>query len=149
MHPGSHVQGTLGSLVLLALGACSEPGPEFPTSLADGMISGMVTDTRGEPVFDVHMAVHPPTADSGKYEIGHSSSITNTAGAFEVGVAVLQGEFHGGIPPILQLYLLGRTSEDPAVIDSVLVPVALAEAGEHFVQTRANLRLPLPQAERF
>jgi hypothetical protein len=27
--------------------------------------------------------------------------------------------------------------------------VALAEAGEHFVQTRANLRLPLPQAERF
>ena len=149
MHPSSHVQGTIGSLVLLALGACSEPEPEFPTSLADGMISGMVTDTRGEPVFDVHMAVHPPTADSGKFEIGHSSSISNTAGAFEVGVAVLQGEFPGGIPAILQLYLVGTTSEEPAVIDSVLVPVALAEAGERFVQTRANLRLPLPQAERF
>jgi len=113
------------------------------------MISGMVTDTRGEPVFDVHMAVRPPTADSGKYEIGHSSSITNTAGAFEVGVAVLQGEFPGGIPPILRLYLIGTTSEDPAVIDSVLVPVARAEAGERFTQTRADLGLGLTQAERF
>jgi len=148
MHRDSHVQRTLGSLVLLGLGACSEPGPDFPASLADGMISGMVTDTRGEPVFDVHMAIHPPTADSGKYEIGHSSSITNTAGAFEVGVAVLQGEFPAGIPPILRLYLIGTTSGDPAVIDSVLVPVALAEAGEHVVTTRANLRLPLPQAAR-
>jgi hypothetical protein len=149
MNPGPHIRGNLGSVVLLTLGACSDPGPDFPTSLADGMISGMVTDTRGEPVFDVHMVVRPPTADSGEYEIGHSSSITNIAGAFEVGVAVLQGEFPGGIPPILRLYLIGTTSEEPAVIDSVLVPVALAEAGEHFMRTRANLRLPLPQAERF
>jgi hypothetical protein len=149
MNPGPHVRGTLGSLVLLALGACSDPEPDFPTSLADGMISGTVTDTIGEPVLDVHMAVRPPTADSARYEIGHSSSITNTAGAFEVGVAVLQGEFPGGIPPILRLYLIGTTSEDPAVIDSVLVPVALAEAGEHFLRTRANLRLPLPQAKSF
>ncbi len=134
---------SIATLVLLAL-SCEDPEPDFPTSLADGAIRGTVTASGGRPLASVRMGVHPPTADVGKYEIGHSNSATNSAGAYELGVAVLEGEFPAGIPDILQLYLIAESSGDSAVIDSVLVPVAFAEAGEHFIRTHANVKLHIP-----
>ncbi len=70
--------------------------------------------------------------------------MTNSAGAYEMNVAVLEGDFAGSIPDIIQLYLIAETSGDSSVIDSALVPVALAEAGEPFTHTLGNLRLPIP-----
>jgi hypothetical protein len=90
------------------------------------------------------MDVHPPTADSGKYEIDHSASLTNSAGEYELDVVVLDGQFPTGVPDIIQLYLIAETSGDSPVIDSVLVPVAFAEAGETFIRTQASMRLPIP-----
>jgi hypothetical protein len=70
--------------------------------------------------------------------------MTNAAGAYEMNVAVLEHESPRSIPDILLLYLIAETSGDSSVVDSVLVPVAVAEPGEPVTGTRANLRLPIP-----
>jgi hypothetical protein len=132
---------TLVSLVL----ACNDQlGGDFPRSLADGRIHGVVTTLGGSPVDPARIRVHRRAEDTVKFEIAHSGTITNAAGEYEVDVAVVEHQYPEGIPDILPLCVIAETSGDSAVSDSVLAPVAVAEPGETFVPTAASLRLPIP-----
>ncbi len=142
---GKRVMAHHQALLLTVLAGCGTTiGPEPRDWLADGLIRGVVTAAGGGPLDSIYLAVHVPTADTGHYGVGNSTTITSSNGSYEMGVIVTHGEFPDGVPDTLQLYLLAEKGSNPHVVDSVLVGVAVAEPGESLRETKADVVLALP-----
>jgi hypothetical protein len=148
----------LGGLLAASLAALScgdESGLEPDPPLARGTIIGSVTGAGGAPLDSIRIGIVRP-AELALYDLQTAGGSTDAQGEFSFEVDLFLAPDPQSPPDTLAVYVTATAlpprytppAGDPAVRDSVLVPVALAASGPVPV-TEVHLALPVaPVASR-
>ena len=150
--------GGLGALLAasLAAAACGDgSGLDPAPPLASGTVIGSVTDVGGAPLDSIQIGISRP-AELALYDLQTAGASTDARGEFSFTVGLFLAPDPQSPPDTVAVYVTATAlpprytppAGDPAVRDSVLVPLALAASGPVPVN-EVHLTLPLaPVASR-